>query len=50
MKIIRTFTMENKTDKDTNEHKAFYDEFIKLTSYTTIIIVVIVALMAIFLV
>jgi hypothetical protein len=42
--------MANKNDKDTLEHKAFYEEFIKLTTYTTIIIIFIVALMAIFLV
>ena len=42
--------MENKTDKNTLEHKAFYEEFIRLTTYTTCIIIVIVALMAIFLV
>jgi len=42
--------MENKNDKDEIEHKAFYEEFIKLTTYTTIIIIFIVALMAIFLV
>ena len=42
--------MENKNDKDEIEHKAFYEEFIKLTTYTTIIVIVIVALMAIFLV
>ena len=41
--------MEKKNDKDTIEHKAFYEEFIKFT-YTTFIIIVIVALMAIFLV
>jgi hypothetical protein len=42
--------MENKNDKDEIEHKAFYEEFIKLTTYTTIIIIFIVALMAVFLV
>ncbi|MDC1280722.1 aa3-type cytochrome c oxidase subunit IV [bacterium] len=42
--------MENKTDKDTLEHKAFYEEFLKYTTYTALIIIVIVALMAIFLV
>ena len=42
--------MENKNDKDALEHKVFYEEFIKLTTYTTIIIIFIVALMAIFLV
>ena len=42
--------MEDKNDKDTLVHKAFYEEFIKLTTYTTIIIIVIVVLMAIFLV
>ena len=44
------FTMENKKDKNTIEHKEFYEEFIKLTTYTTFIIIVIVAMMAIFLV
>ena len=42
--------MEKKTDKDTLEHKAFYEYFLKYTTYTGIIILVIVALMAIFLV
>ena len=42
--------MEKKTDKDTVEHKAFYEEFLKYTTYTALIIIVIVALMAIFLV
>jgi hypothetical protein len=42
--------MENKNDKDALEHKEFYEGFIKLTTYTTIIIIFIVALMAIFLV
>ena len=50
MKSIRDFKMENKTDKDTLEHKAFYEEFLKYTTYTALIIIVIVALMAIFLV
>ena len=42
--------MEKKIDKDTVEHKAFYEEFLKYTTYTALIIIVIVALMAIFLV
>ena len=42
--------MEKKTEKDTLEHKAFYEEFLKYTTYTALIIIVIVALMAIFLV
>jgi len=50
MKVIRDFVMENKTDKDTLEHKAFYEEFIRITTITTFLIVIIVALMAIFLV
>jgi hypothetical protein len=42
--------MEKKTEKDTLEHKAFYEEFLKYTTYTALIIIVLVALMAIFLV
>ena len=42
--------MDNKTDKDTIEHKAFYEQFIRLTTYSTFVIIVIVALMAIFLI
>ena len=42
--------MEKNTDKVTLEHKAFYEEFLKCTTYTALIIIVIVALMAIFLV
>ena len=42
--------MPNKIDKETKEHKLFYDNFLKFTTYTTIIIITIVALMAIFLV
>ena len=42
--------MTNKIDKETREHKLFYDNFLKFTTYTTIIIIAIVALMAIFLV
>ena len=26
--------MDNKTDKETLEHKAFYEEFLKYTTYT----------------
>jgi len=50
IKSIRDIVMENKTDKDTHKHKAFYEEFIRLTTITTFIIIIIVALMAIFLV
>ena len=32
--------MEKKTDKDTLEHKAFYEEFLKYTTYTFIDILV----------
>ena len=42
--------MANKIDKETQEHKMFYENFLKFTTYSTIIIIAIVALMAIFLV
>ena len=42
--------MANKIDKETKEHKVFYENFLKFTIYSTIIIIVIVALLAIFLV
>ena len=42
--------MNRKLDKETQEHKYFYDNFLKYTTYTTIAVIVIVALMAIFLV
>ena len=42
--------MANKIDKETQEHKKFYENFLKFTTYSTIIIIAIVALMAIFLV
>jgi hypothetical protein len=42
--------MNNKIDKETEEHKIFYENFLKYTTYSTIIIIGIVALMAIFLV
>ena len=42
--------MNNKIDKETEEHKIFYENFLKYTTYSTIIIIEIVALMAIFLV
>ena len=42
--------MNNKVDKETEEHKIFYENFLKFTTYSTVIIIVIVALMAIFLV
>ena len=42
--------MNNKIDKETKEHKIFYENFLKYTTYCTVIIIVIVALMVIFLV
>ena len=42
--------MVNKLDKETEEHKLFYENFLKFTTYSTIVIIAIVALMAIFLV
>ena len=42
--------MTKKMDKETQEHKMFYDNFLKYTTYSTIAVIVIVALMAIFLV
>ncbi len=42
--------MANKTEKETQEHQVFYENFLKFTTYSAIIIVVIVALLAIFLV
>ena len=42
--------MNNKIDKETEEHKIFYENFLKYTTYSSIIIIAIVALMAIFLV
>ena len=42
--------MVNKTDKETEEHKKFYENFIQYTTYSTAAIIVVVALMAIFLV
>ena len=42
--------MTNKIDKETQEHKQFYGNFLKFTTYSTIIVIAIVALMAIFLV
>ena len=42
--------MVTKTDKETQAHKQFYENFLKFTTYSTIIIIAIVALMAIFLV
>ena len=42
--------MDNKIDKETEEHKIFYENFLKYTTYSSIIIIAIVALMAIFLV
>ena len=42
--------MNNKLDKETEEHKQFYEGFLKYTTYSAIVIVIIVALMAVFLV
>ena len=42
--------MNRKLDKETQEHKNFYDNFLKYTTYSTVAVIVIVALMAIFLV
>ena len=42
--------MKDKIDKETEEHKIFYENFLKFTTYSTVIIIAIVALMAIFLV
>ena len=42
--------MNNKIDKETLERKVFYEEFLKFTTYSAIIIVIIVSLMAVFLV
>ena len=42
--------MNNKFDKETQEHKVFYENFLKYTTYSTIIVIGIIALMAIFLV
>ena len=42
--------MNNKIDKETDEHRVFYENFLKFTTYSTVIIIAIVALMAIFLI
>ncbi|MDA0764748.1 MAG: aa3-type cytochrome c oxidase subunit IV [Proteobacteria bacterium] len=42
--------MDKKIDKETLQHKEFYDGFLKFTTYTAVIIILIVVLMAIFLV
>ena len=42
--------MDKKIDKETLEHKDFYDRFLKFTTYTAGIIIFIVVLMAMFLV
>lgn len=42
--------MGNKSDKETQEHQLFYNNFLKFTTYSAIIIIIIVALMAVFLV
>ena len=42
--------MDNKIDKETQEHRVFYENFLKYTTYSTVVVIAIVALMAIFLV
>ena len=42
--------MTNKIDKETEEHTKFYENFLQFTTYSAVLIVIIVALMAIFLV
>ena len=42
--------MNNTLNKETLEHKEFYEGFLKFTTYTAGIIILIVVLMAIFLV
>ena len=42
--------MSNKITKEPDEHKLFYENFLKTTTYSTAIVIAIVALMAIFLV
>ncbi len=42
--------MNNKLDKHTKENQRFYEGFLKFTLYSCILIVIIVALLAIFLV
>ena len=42
--------MNNKIDKETEEHKIFYENFLKSTTDNTVRIIALVALMAIFLV
>ena len=37
-------------DKEAQEHKIFYENFLKFTTYSTVIVIAIVVLMAIFLV
>ena len=47
---IKETNMANKIDKETREHKLFYENFLKFTTFSTIVVVAVVALMAIFLV
>ena len=42
--------MSKKLDRQTQEQKEFYDNFLKYTTYSTVAVIIIVALMAIFLV
>ena len=42
--------MANKIDKETQQHKDFYENFLHYTTYSTVVIIAVVVLMAIFLV
>ncbi len=42
--------MDKKIDKETLQHKEFYDGFLKFTTYTAVISTLLVVLMAIFIV
>ena len=42
--------MANKIDKENEEHKKFYENLIQYTTYSAVVVIAIVALMAIFLV
>ena len=42
--------MKKKANKETREHQIFYENFLKITTYSTIAIIIVVTLMAIFLV
>ena len=47
---LKEWVVSNKIDKETEDHKLFYENFLKYTTYSTVIVIAIVALMAIFLV